>query len=164
MPNRLCLNSSILLFREAGKSFHPPVKIFRRVFVVLIALFVIYTLYCTFSVPLLCDLKTKNPKTTAFQEQRKEQWEKAGIHKKIDQRWVPVSAISRHLRVLENARLIQRRRIGRLHMIRTRTGGLKQIHQWIARYAAGWDSSFDTLDKLLREEQEKERRSGSSRS
>ena len=77
---------------------------------------------------------------------------------------ISMPAISRHLRVLENARLIQRRRIGRLHLIRTRTGGLKQIHQWIARYAAGWDSSFDTLDKLLREEQEKERRSGSSRS
>jgi DNA-binding transcriptional ArsR family regulator len=62
-------------------------------------------------------------------------------------------AISRHLRVLERARLIHRRRKGREHLIRARSRGLKDAQQWIAQCAAGWEFSFDTLDALLRKEQ-----------
>ena len=64
-------------------------------------------------------------------------------------------AISRHLRVLEDARLIKRRRQGRLHLIRARAAGLHEAQRWIAHYAAGWDSAFDALDKLLKAEQGK---------
>jgi DNA-binding transcriptional ArsR family regulator len=65
-------------------------------------------------------------------------------------------AISRHLRVLEKARLIHRRRDGREHVIGVRTAGFKPARDWIAHYAAGWDFSFDALDKLLKTEQRKE--------
>jgi DNA-binding transcriptional ArsR family regulator len=61
-------------------------------------------------------------------------------------------AISRHLRVLEHARLIHRRRKGREHLIRARTEGLKDAQQWMAQCAAGWEFSFDTLENLLRKE------------
>jgi DNA-binding transcriptional ArsR family regulator len=63
---------------------------------------------------------------------------------------VSLPAISRHLRVLENARLITRRRAGRVHVIRVRTPGLKSAQDWLAHCAAGWDFSFDALDRLLR--------------
>lgn len=65
-------------------------------------------------------------------------------------------AISRHLRVLEKARLIRRQRHGREHLIRANTEGVKAARQWMAHYAAGWDFSFDALDDLLRAEQRKE--------
>src|SRR3984957_301065 len=71
---------------------------------------------------------------------------------------ISLPAISRHLRVLEKARLIARRREGRVHMIRFRAVGLKQAQDWMAQCAAGWDSSFDTLDELLKIEQEKGKR------
>jgi len=61
-------------------------------------------------------------------------------------------AISRHLRVLEHARLIHRRRDGREHLIRARSEGLKDAQQWMAQCAAGWEFSFDTLENLLRKE------------
>jgi DNA-binding transcriptional ArsR family regulator len=61
-------------------------------------------------------------------------------------------AISRHLRVLEHARLIHRRRQGREHLIRARSEGLKDAQQWMALCAAGWEFSFDTLENLLRKE------------
>ena len=64
-------------------------------------------------------------------------------------------AISRHLRVLETARLIERRRHGRVHMIRFRPAGLKPAQDWMAHCAAAWDFSFDALDELLQKEQEK---------
>jgi DNA-binding transcriptional ArsR family regulator len=64
-------------------------------------------------------------------------------------------AISRHLRVLEKARLIERRRQGRLHMIRARSDGLKPAQDWMAQCAAGWNFSFDALDLLLKKEEGK---------
>ena len=72
---------------------------------------------------------------------------------------ISAPAISRHLRVLEKARLIERRRAGRTHLIRARPEGLKSAREWINHMAAGWEYSFDALDNLLREEQPKENQS-----
>jgi DNA-binding transcriptional ArsR family regulator len=66
---------------------------------------------------------------------------------------ISLPAISRHLRVLEKARLIDRRREGRTHVIRARAAGFKPAQDWIAHCAAGWNFSFDKLDELLRKEQ-----------
>lgn len=66
---------------------------------------------------------------------------------------VSLPAISRHLRVLEKARLIDRRREGRVHVIRARTEGLKPAQDWMSHFAAGVDFGFDALDELLRKEQ-----------
>jgi DNA-binding transcriptional ArsR family regulator len=63
-------------------------------------------------------------------------------------------AISRHLRVLEHARLIHRRRQGREHLIRARSEGLKDAQQWMAQCGAGWEFSFDTLENLLKKEKQ----------
>ena len=68
---------------------------------------------------------------------------------------ISAPAISRHLRVLEQARLIRRRRGGRIHLIRARAAGLKQAQRWIAHFVAGLEFSFDTLDELLKDEQRK---------
>jgi DNA-binding transcriptional ArsR family regulator len=67
-------------------------------------------------------------------------------------------AISRHLRILEKAKLIDRRREGRIHFIRSRPDGFKQAKQWITECAAGWNFSFDALDILLQKEQRKEKK------
>ncbi len=61
-------------------------------------------------------------------------------------------AISRHLRVLERARLIHRRRDGRVHLIRARAEGLNDARQWMAQCAAAWEFSFDNLENLLKKE------------
>ena len=62
----------------------------------------------------------------------------------------------RVLRVLERARLIERRREGRVHLIRARPAGLQPAQQWMAQCAAGWQFSFDTLESLLEKEARKE--------
>ena len=59
-------------------------------------------------------------------------------------------ALSRHLRVLESARLVGRRRQGRLHLIRARTEAMKQAQEWIQTYIEGWETSFAKLDELLK--------------
>jgi DNA-binding transcriptional ArsR family regulator len=69
---------------------------------------------------------------------------------------ISAPAISRHLRVLENARLIERRREGRAHLIRARAAGMKAAQEWMANCVAGWQFSFDALDTLLKNETRKE--------
>ena len=70
---------------------------------------------------------------------------------------VSLPAISRHLRVLESAGLIQRRRRGRMHLIRARAAGVRQAQRWLAGLAAGWNFSFDKLDELLKKDQGQEK-------
>jgi DNA-binding transcriptional ArsR family regulator len=69
---------------------------------------------------------------------------------------ISLPAISRHLRVLEKARLIDRRRSGRTHLIRARAAALKPAQEWMRRFTAAWDFSFDALDELLKNEERKE--------
>jgi DNA-binding transcriptional ArsR family regulator len=68
---------------------------------------------------------------------------------------ISLPAVSRHLHVLERARLIQRRRQGRTHLIRTRIAGLKEAQRWLMRCALQWDSRFDAIDALLAEDERK---------
>jgi len=67
-------------------------------------------------------------------------------------------AVSRHLRVLESALLIDRRREGRVHLIRARPAGLKEAQKWINQCAAAWEFSFDALDHLLKNQERKEKK------
>ena len=70
---------------------------------------------------------------------------------------ISLPAISRHLRVLESARLIERRRRGREHFIRPRPAGLEDARKWMVQCAQAWDSTFDVLDQLLEIEKQKEK-------
>ena len=65
---------------------------------------------------------------------------------------ISAPAISRHLRVLESARLIQRRRQGRVHLIRARMEGIEPARQWMTQWVAGWQFSFDKLEGLMEKE------------
>ena len=71
---------------------------------------------------------------------------------------ISLPAISRHLRVLEQARLIKRRREGREHFIQARAEVLQEAQEWIAQCAAHWDSKFDKLEELLKHERKGKKR------
>ncbi len=58
-------------------------------------------------------------------------------------------AISRHLRVLESAGLIERRSEAQFRMFRARPDTLRRMDEWLAQYRAFWFGSFDRLDSLL---------------
>ena len=70
---------------------------------------------------------------------------------------ISLPAISRHLRVLEKARLIRRQRRGREHLIRANPVALQELQRWIAQCIAGWEFSFDKLEGLLAAEQAREK-------
>jgi DNA-binding transcriptional ArsR family regulator len=66
-------------------------------------------------------------------------------------------AVSKHLRVLENAGLVRRRRSGRVHSLKLQAAPMKQAAQWIEEYRRFWEESFDRLDEYLKELQNKEK-------
>ena len=57
--------------------------------------------------------------------------------------------ISRHLKVLEQAGLVERRVEGRVHRFRLRQRPLKEAERWIARQQAFWTGAVAQLDRLL---------------
>jgi DNA-binding transcriptional ArsR family regulator len=58
-------------------------------------------------------------------------------------------AISRHLRVLENAGLIEREVDAQRRVCRLRGQGLVAAHDWIEQYRSFWEESLDRLVDLL---------------
>ncbi|MEW6224692.1 MAG: metalloregulator ArsR/SmtB family transcription factor [Chloroflexota bacterium] len=58
-------------------------------------------------------------------------------------------AISRHLRVLEQAELISRSRRGTARLSHLEAEPLRNATAWLARYREYWDESFGRLDDLL---------------
>jgi DNA-binding transcriptional ArsR family regulator len=60
-------------------------------------------------------------------------------------------AISKHLRVLEDAGLLNRRIEGRTHLLSVNAKPLAQATDWIERQRRFWEGSFDRLAKLLEE-------------
>jgi len=71
---------------------------------------------------------------------------------------VSLPAISRHLKVLERAGLIERGREAQWRPCRLQAGPLREVNEWIARYRAHWEESLDRLDQYLTElQQEKQK-------
>jgi DNA-binding transcriptional ArsR family regulator len=61
-------------------------------------------------------------------------------------------AISRHLKVLEEARLIARSRHAQRHLCRLNPVGLKSAQEWLDHFRIFWTGTFDRLDAHLRKQ------------
>jgi DNA-binding transcriptional ArsR family regulator len=64
-------------------------------------------------------------------------------------------AVSRHLKVLEQAGLITRGREAQWRPCRIAAGPLKDVADWVAHYRRFWTESFDRLDDYLGDVQKK---------
>ena len=69
-------------------------------------------------------------------------------------------AVSKHLKVLEHAGLIERAREAQWRPCRLSAGPLKQVADWTEPYRRFWEESFDRLDEYLYELQTKEKKHG----
>ena len=58
-------------------------------------------------------------------------------------------AISKHLRVLEHAGLICRRRDGRIHHLKLDAKPMQEAARWIEEYRRFWEGNLDSLAKFL---------------
>ena len=64
-------------------------------------------------------------------------------------------AISRHLKVLEEAGVIERRIDRQYRSFRVRPQSMRSLHDWTDRYRQFWNTSFDRLEKVLQKEEKK---------
>jgi len=69
-------------------------------------------------------------------------------------------AISKHLRVLENAGLLRRRRYGRVHEMQLNAEPLKKAAQWVDEYRKFWEGSLDRLAEYLEKNSPPPRKKG----
>ncbi len=66
---------------------------------------------------------------------------------------VSLAAVSKHLKVLEGARLIRREKKGSFQMVRINAAPMKEAEQWLAYYQKFWNQQLDALQDLLEREE-----------
>ena len=69
---------------------------------------------------------------------------------------ISLAAASKHIKALESAGLIRREVRGRTHLCRLDPGPLASAHQWLGFYERFWTDRLDVLERLLREEDERQ--------
>lgn len=80
---------------------------------------------------------------------------------------ISFNGVSKHVKVLERAGLVERRIRGREHWLRLEAAPLRDAAKWLAHYRAFWDTRLDALEALLLKQQRqaaagKRRRGGGS--
>ena len=64
---------------------------------------------------------------------------------------ITIQAVSKHLKVLERAGLITRGRSAQLRPSRLQGAPLEEAVDWLEKYRAFWQGSFDRLDERLQD-------------
>lgn len=70
---------------------------------------------------------------------------------------ISLPAISKHLKVLQRAGLIEQGRQAQWRPCRLTPEPLRDLSDWVAQYKRHWEESFDRLDEYLKELQEEGR-------
>lgn len=64
---------------------------------------------------------------------------------------ISLNSVSKHIQVLERARLVRRRRAGREHLLSFNPEPLDEAAAWIAAQQTFWTARLEALDALLQE-------------
>ena len=70
---------------------------------------------------------------------------------------ISLNSVSKHIRALERARLVQRRREGREHILSFNPQPLDELASWIENKRAFWTARLDDLERELRAEDKPKR-------
>ena len=62
-------------------------------------------------------------------------------------------AVSKHLKVLRDARLVSEQRVGRERLYRLEPAPLQKVAGWIEGYRATWQRNLDNLKRYLEDEE-----------
>ena len=70
---------------------------------------------------------------------------------------ISLNSVSKHIRMLERAKLVRRRRVGREHLLTMNPQPLAEAAAWIESQRATWTARLDALDRMLRAERGRSR-------
>jgi DNA-binding transcriptional ArsR family regulator len=66
-----------------------------------------------------------------------------------------LNAVSKHIKVLERAGVVQRDRHGREHTLRLQAEPLRQVARWAHRYERFWNQRLDRLESFFATKEKK---------
>jgi len=67
-----------------------------------------------------------------------------------------LNAVSKHIKVLEGAGLVRRRRVGREHFLSIGAAPINEAAAWFDAQRTFWNARLDTFENLIREEADNE--------
>jgi DNA-binding transcriptional ArsR family regulator len=70
---------------------------------------------------------------------------------------ISLNSVSKHIRILERAKLVERRRAGREHLLRFRPTSLNGVQEWISQQQSFWRASLEGLDAMLKQTSQEEK-------
>ena len=76
---------------------------------------------------------------------------KATVNELAEPFAITLPAISKHIKVLENAGLIIRSRNAQQRPCKLSTGGLKEVDDWMNNYREMWEQRLDRLENYIEE-------------
>ncbi len=59
------------------------------------------------------------------------------------------NAVSKHIKILERAKIIDREIKGRTHLCRLNPAALDEAHSWLGGYEQFWQSRLDALENIF---------------
>ncbi|HEX8363569.1 MAG TPA: metalloregulator ArsR/SmtB family transcription factor [Longimicrobium sp.] len=65
---------------------------------------------------------------------------------------ISLNSVSKHIRILERARLVRRRKEGREHILTINPQPMDEVAEWMDRQRVLWTSRLDALEAALRAE------------
>jgi DNA-binding transcriptional ArsR family regulator len=68
---------------------------------------------------------------------------------------ISLNSVSKHIRILERARLVTRRKVGREHLLSRNARPLDEAAAWLDRLRDHWNRRLDRLAKALEEDGER---------
>jgi len=69
---------------------------------------------------------------------------------------ISLPAISRHLKVLERAGLIERHKIGKTHVIKLMAGPMKNAAEWLNHYSVFWKGQLESFSIYITDKNKEE--------
>ena len=63
------------------------------------------------------------------------------------------AGVSKHVKVLEDAGLIARRKVGRTHLIKIEAKPLEEAERWLSQWEKFWSVRLDRLEALIAEKE-----------
>ncbi len=66
---------------------------------------------------------------------------------------ISLNSVSKHIKLLERADLVARRKVGRDHILRFRPQPLSKVQKWISQQERYWRATLRALDDLLKHEE-----------
>lgn len=66
---------------------------------------------------------------------------------------ISLAAVSKHLKILERAQLITKRKHGKEHFVTISPAALQQADEYINQYATLWNDRFNRLETFLNEKE-----------